>query len=246
MKYFGSPYLFILLACPGLLQAQGMKFIDLTNISQRTELRHPPAPPPECEKANCISGGSVGGSVVDGAPDWRDPRALDVSLLRISPTDIDPAKPFEVEFEARNTGTVAMDIPVSPHLSDLQPIDESVPFSYFSLQLVVAGEGELQGSKVSSSGFVELYGAADHPESMMVLKPGEWIRVRANVKLFYCPAESITMLFRGNFGLRKNTFKPSPGGEFTEVRNLYPNITPTPPITVHLLRTDSEQPRKQR
>jgi hypothetical protein len=119
-----------------------------------------------------------------------------------------------------------------------------LPFSYFSLALVVAGEGEPQGPKVACTGFVELYGSPDHAETMMVLKPGEWIRVRANVRLIAAPLEPVTALFRGDFWLRKNTFKPVPGGEFTEAHNLYPNTTSTPSIAVHLLRPDSAQPKK--
>jgi len=39
-----------------------------------------------------LCGGTGGGSVVDGAPDRRDPRALGVYLLRVTPTDINPTR----------------------------------------------------------------------------------------------------------------------------------------------------------
>jgi len=55
-------------------------------------------------------------------------------------------------------------------------------------------------------------GSPDHPESMIVLRPGEWIRVKANVLLRKWPEESISIRFRGDFWLRKNTFRPHPGG----------------------------------
>ena len=245
-EIFGYLYLLVLLACPGQVHAQETRFIDLTSVAQRTELRHPPSPPSECEIGNCVGSGSGGGSVVDGAPDTRDPRALGIYLLRITPTEIDPANAFEVEFQVRNTGTIVLDIPVSPHLSDLQPIDESAEFSYASLALVVEGEGELRGSRASATGFIQLYGTPEHTESMMVLKPGEWIRVRANVKLISWPAEPTAMFFRGNFWLRKNTFKPAPGGGFSEMRNLYPNLTPTPPIAIRLRHASSDRPGKDR
>jgi hypothetical protein len=61
-----------------------------------------------------------------------------------------------------------MELPVSPHLSDLQPSDVSLAFNYFSLALVVRGDAEPDGPPVSSIGFVELFGAPDHAESMMV------------------------------------------------------------------------------
>src|SRR5579859_4883031 len=185
--------LLLVLSCPGLLRAQEMKFIDISSIRQRTELRYPPAP--EC-KTGTLCAVSGGGSVADGAPDRRDPHALGIYLLRVTPTDINPAEPFQVEFKILNTGTAPIEIPVSPHLSDLQPNDESMSFSYFSIALVVRGEGETQTPYVDCSGFVELYGSSDHPESMMVLRPGEWIRVTANVLLRQWPQEPISMRFR--------------------------------------------------
>lgn len=187
----------------------------------------------------------MGVSVGDGAPDVRDPHALGVYLLRVTPTDINPAEPFEAEFKVLNTGVAPIEVPVSPHLSDLQPSDESVAFSYLSLALVVRGEGEPQGPDLSTIGFVELYGSTDDSGSILVLKPGEWIRVRASMKLHTRPLEPVSALFRGDFWLRKNTFHPQPGGEFTEIDNLYPNTTPTPSIAVHLLGPGrSEQPKQ--
>jgi hypothetical protein len=242
MNPFRISYLLLLLAWPALARAQEMKFIDLTSLTQRTELRYPPAPPSlDCKEGNCLGGGSGGGSVADGAPDRRDPHALGIYLLRVTPTDIDPSKPIEVDFQVRNTGTAPLDIPVSPHLSDLQPTDVSSSFDYFSIALVLAGEGD--GQKTGCLGFVELYGSPEHADTMTVLKPGEWIRVRANVNLRACPPRPVTTAFRGDFWLRNNTFRPTPGGQFTEVRNLYPNATSTPAVAVRLVNPASDQPK---
>jgi len=237
-----SSLLLLVLSCPAILRAQEMKFIDISNIRQRTELRYPPAP--ECNTGT-LCGGSGGGSAVDGAPDHRDPHALGVYLLRVTPTDINPAEPFQVEFKVLNTGTASIQIPVSPHLSDLQPNDESMSFSYFSIALVVRGEGETQTPYVDCFGFVELYGSTDHPERMMVLRPGEWIRVTANVLLRKWPEEPISMRFRADFWLRKNTFRPHPGGQSMDAQNLYPNTTQTPYVPFRLLRQSvSEKPKQ--
>jgi hypothetical protein len=94
--------------------------------------------------------------VVDGAPDKRDPRALGVYLLRVTPTDIDPREPFEAEFKVVNTGQVGIELPVSPHLSDLQPNDESLHFHYFSLILFVRIEPEPQGPDVGGDSYISL------------------------------------------------------------------------------------------
>jgi len=152
-------FLLLLFTLPCLLRAQEIKYIDLTDVRQRTELRQPPAPQSDCKGGTgCIGGGYGGGSVGDGAPDRRDPHALGIYLLRF-PTDINPAEPFQVEFRVLNTGTAPMELPVSPHLSDLQPSDVSLAFNYFSLALVVRGDAEPDGPPVSPIGFVELFGA---------------------------------------------------------------------------------------
>jgi hypothetical protein len=232
-------FLLLALALPCVLKAQEIKYIDLASVRQRTELRHPPAPPSDCTAGkSCTGGGYGGGSVGDGAPDQRDPHALGIYLMRVTPTDINAAEPFQVEFKILNTGTAPIELPVSPHLSDLQPGDESVPFNYFSLALVVRAEPGPQDPPVDSIGFVELFGSSDHPESMMVLRPGEWVRVSASVKLLKYPSAPVSARFRGDFWLRRSTFCPHPGGQFIETNNLYPNNTPTPFVAVRLRPPD--------
>jgi hypothetical protein len=225
------------------LDAQELKSIDLRGVSQRVELRHPPAPPPDCvEGKPCMmSGGVVSGAVSDGAPDTRDPRALGVYLENVYSNEINPTQPFEVEFKLLNTGRVPMSIPVSPHLSDLQRND-SEPFEYFSIALDVRVAEVPDGIGVVAGGaFVELYGAADHEGTMLVLKPGEWIRVNANVKFRQWPVERVDARFRGGFWLRKNTFTPRPGGSSRDSQNLYPNHTETPWTTVKLVPSTVQQ-----
>ena len=241
-----SAFLLLVLAWPGSLKAQEIKYIDLSSVRPRTELRYPPAPPADCKEGKPCGGGIYGGgSIGDGAPDQRDPHALGIYLLRVTPTDISPAEPFQVEFKILNTGTATMELPVSPHLSDLQPSDESVAFNYFSFALTVRGEAEAEGPPINSLGFVELFGSPDHAESMTVLRPGEWIRVSANIKLLASPPKPISVRFQGGFWLRRNTFHPHAGGQFIEANNLYPNSTPTPFVDVRLLPHDGDALPKQ-
>jgi hypothetical protein len=220
----------LLLLTFGSLTAQEINYIDLTFVSQRTDLRHPPAPPPVCKDGTCAGGGFGGVGIACGAPDVRDPHALAVQLLRVTPADIDPAVPFEAEFRVLNSGLAPIKLPVSPHLSDLQSSDESATFSYFSLALVVRVQSDSQQPVVSPVGFVYLYGSPDHEGTMQELKPGEWIRVRANVKLNSGPTEPASVRFQGEFWLRTTTYHPHPGGSSSDIVNLYPNATPTPPI----------------
>src|SRR5258708_25633759 len=172
------------------LHAQEIRYIDFPFAKQRTELRHPRG---DC-KEGMVCGGSGGGSVVDGAPDRRDPRALGVYLLHVTPTDINPLEPFEAEFKVLNTGQVSLELPVSPHLSDLQPSDESLDFHYLSLSLVVRGEPDPQGPEVAAVGYVTLYGSPDRDGSVIVLQPGKSIRLRATITLHAWPSEPVAPL----------------------------------------------------
>jgi hypothetical protein len=111
-----------------------MKYTDISNVRQRTELRVPPAPPPVCEESKgCVGGAYRVFMVGDGAADRHDAHALAIYWLRVTSTEMNPAEPFQVEFRVLNSGTASIELPVSPHLSDLQPTDETVDFDYFSL-----------------------------------------------------------------------------------------------------------------
>lgn len=225
--------LFLMAAIP--VSAQQIVFIDLVSTSQRIELRHPPAPP----AVNGYGGGYSGVSIGDGAPDIRDPHALGIYLDAVDPHGVDPTLPFEVEFKVLNTGSAAIELPVSPHLSDLQPSDSSKGFTYLSLALVVATVEDPR-----SIGYVELYGAPDHEGTMRVLKPGEWLRVEAKLKMQALPPASNTLHLQPGFWLRSNKYIPHPGGSSRQIDNLYPNATKTPPVEVRWL-TSVLQPSKQ-
>lgn len=234
-----------LLVCSGLLEAQEIKFLDLSNIQQRTALRSPPAQQPDCQpNQSCVGGGYVGGSVVDGAPDPRDPRALGVALDAVVPTDI-TLDPFEAEFRIINTGLVSIDLPVWPHLTDLQPPDEWQKFQYLSLALVVRLSATAPAQALGL-GYIELYGSVEHEDTVVTLKPGQWIRVRAKIKLHTWPSQAVEAQLRGDFWLRKNVYKPHDGGALSEAVNDYPNHTILAPIvTVRFSPTHSASKQAQ-
>jgi hypothetical protein len=235
--------LVLMLACPCWAGAQEVKFIDLSSIKQHTQLRFPPAPQGYCPPgASCGTGtGFSSGSVADGAPDWRDPRALGVWLVHVTPTNINPLEPFQVEFLVRNTGRASIEIPVSPNLSELQPEDDTVAFTYLSLSLVVVAGEE------PNLGYVSLFGSQAHKGTVLRLRPGEWVRVKANLKLDKWPQEVTSVDLHGMFWLRRVTFRPGQGGASTEMDNLYPNATRTPPVHVHLIRpTPPDLPQRHR
>ena len=224
--------LLLLLISPALLKAQEVRLVDLLDVEQRTTLRFPRDP--SCA-AGELCAGSVGGSGADGASNPRDTRALGVALDRVTPTDI-TLDAFEAEFRLFNTGLAPITVPVWPHLSDLQPSSELQSFSYLSLGLQVRlfGTGPVQGLGV---GWVELYGSAEREDTTITLKPGEWVRVKAKVKLHTWPSKPMDAKLQPDFWLHNNTFKPRIGGGFTEAANIYPNHTLFPAVTIHFSPT---------
>lgn len=213
-----------LLCCP-VLGAQEVRYIDLTAVEQRTELRYPPA-----AGSNGPADGSAAIRIVDAAADIHDPHALGVFVTHRTANQIDPTQPFQVEFKVVNTGTAPIPVPVSPHLSDLQPTDDSVPFHYLSLALYVSVVEDRR-----SQADVRLYGAVHRDGTIVTLQPGEWIRVTAEVKFNTPPAAPDESRLDATFLLKKNTWHPHPGGSLTEMEALYTNVTPTPPLKVFWL-----------
>lgn len=246
MRFVDGMLLFFLLVWSPYLRAQEIKYLDLSLSNSARSfaiLQHQSRTVRKAVAASAVVGVAEVSSMVHlmcathmrWAPTcWVSLRQTSIRMYRSR-----PSSRFLIP------GSAPIEVPISPDLSNLQPRDESVAFSYLSLGLLVRGEGEPKGPKVSTIGFVELYGSTDQDGSVLVLKPGEWIRVRANVKLQTPPTEPASAHFRGDFWLRRNIFRPFPGGAFTETTNLYPNATPTPSIAVRLLGPRrSEQPKQ--
>ena len=228
----GQAGLLLLFTSATLLSAQEVKYIDLSAIQQRTSLRHPPATASDCPNESCFGVGEI----ADGIIDRRDPHALGAYLLSVSPIDgVNPFGPFEAEFKILNTGLVTVEVPAWPHLSDLQPADDSAAFAYLRITLAVEGDG-----RSPIAGTVSLYGSPDREGTILVLKPGEWIRVKANVKPESSPSIPAFTRFRGTLMMQKEIFHPRSGGGSTDIDNLGLNTTPTPWIPVHFRSPHSD------
>jgi hypothetical protein len=120
MRLAGSVVV-ILFAFVAAAAAQEVQFVDLTVEPQRVALKFPPSVPSPSGKGFASGGGS--GSEGDCASDIRDPHGVTVHLDGLDGQKINPARPFAVEFRFINSGRLPISIPVSPHLSDLQPTD---------------------------------------------------------------------------------------------------------------------------
>lgn len=200
--------------------AQQVKYIDLISTTQRVELRFPPPMPGQ-------NGGYGGGLIGDCGLDAREPRSLTVSLQSVISRDSDPQRPIEAEFKVLNTGQVPLELPVSPHLADLQPNDASAPFNYMSIALSVSPAEDR-----SIIGFIELYGKKDVAGTMMILNPGEWLRVDANVKFSSKPLPSGLFNMVSGYWLTRATFDPHPSGYSTVRQGICLKSEPTPSIPV--------------
>ena len=223
------------LACAVVLRAQEARFIDLSERQQRTLLRVPLVNQPNCSPQPCVVKRET--SVGDCTTALS---ALRVSVDHVTPIDI-TLDSFEADFRVLNAGAIPIDIPVSPHLSDLQPPGELRAFPYLSLALVVRLSA-IGLSQAHGIGWVELYGAAGHEGTIVILKPNEWIRVKANVKLHTWPSEPVDLRLSGDFWLHSNVFKPEESGGFVDSLDLCPNRTTLPStVEVHFSPTRTVQ-----
>ncbi|HXY49371.1 MAG TPA: hypothetical protein VEI01_07970 [Terriglobales bacterium] len=80
------------------------------------------------------------------------------------------------EVTVKNIDPAPLRLPFSPHLADLQPEDPAQKFAYSELRLVLWIAGGKEWS-ANTGGEVTLYGADNHPHTMLTLNQGEWVRI---------------------------------------------------------------------
>jgi hypothetical protein len=149
--------------------AQEVASVNLTKIGERRDLRSPPQRPRASGAVSSVNQTYGCGNSINSEGELRTTLvSLDRTHYRIG----DQPK-FEVTIE--NAGSTPLKIPFSPHLGDLQPADLGKKFGYLKLAVVLW----IGGTKWSANtgGTVFLYGAEDHPGTVLTLQPGEWVRV---------------------------------------------------------------------
>jgi hypothetical protein len=159
----------------GNLQAQEVAFLDLTQVAPRTEFRRP-APVAE---GNEIHGGS---NASYGCQDFRKPIGrLQTTLVGLDRSQYHENDRPEIEVKIENIGNQPVQIPISPHVADLQPQDPGQKFGYeeITILLWIGGIGWDQSTSVGTN----LYGRDDHAETLLTLNPGEWVRISAKSAL---------------------------------------------------------------
>jgi hypothetical protein len=149
----------------------------------------------------------------------------------------------EMEIKIENVGRVAMEIPWSPHLADLQPADETLPFSYSSMYITLLlrdSEGQVGAPVV-----VNLYGNHKHAGTLLVLRPEEWVRLRLQTALTI-PVEKLKessgWSANVSYGLRSEKFVPNVklGGYFTDIANDYPRQLSGAPVALEIRKPEAQ------
>jgi hypothetical protein len=152
--------------CP----AQEVASLDLTKIAVRDDLRRPKATSP-------VTGGYSGTEQTSRCLDsTQEVGTLRTSLVSLDRTHYQVGNESRFEATVENAGSTPFRIPFSPHLADLQPENPAQKFAYFKLQITLWIAASKQWS-TNSGGGVTLYGADNHANTMLTLKPGEWVRV---------------------------------------------------------------------
>jgi hypothetical protein len=155
--------------------AQEVAFLDFTKIAMHVDLRRPKATSP-------VTAGRAGAQQMIACRDSAHPAgSLRTSLVSLDRTSyvVGDEPVFEVTIE--NTGADPVSIPFSPQLADLQPQDPAKQFAYYELQVAIWIAGENWGT--DTGGRVALYGDSDHANTMVTLRPGEWVRVTGRGRL---------------------------------------------------------------
>ena len=88
-----------------------------------------------------------------------------------------------VTFEAKleNTSKAPIVIPWNPHPADVEATDPSKSYKYVSCSFGLGGTDKFGEPVILGS--VGLFGSPSVPKSLLELQPGDWVRIRAKVKL---------------------------------------------------------------
>ena len=155
--------------------AQEIASIDLTQITPRTDLRRP--------AATSVTSTPVSGTNENHACTDIDQSvgALRTTLAALDRTQYQFGSEPVFEVRIENAGTQALQIPISPNLADLQPPDPSQKFEFSQLSVALWMGGKRWNANMG--GGVFLYGADSHPETLVTLHTGEWLRIIGKGKI---------------------------------------------------------------
>ena len=169
--------------------AQEVAYLDLTTVEAHDNLRRPRG---NSETPKRYS--SIGST--NSCPDPTDNTGvLYTSLLSLDRTNYQVGDRPTFEVTIQNNGSEPIRIPFSPSLGGLQPENPAEKFAYFKLQITLWIAGDHRWS-TNMGGSEFLYGADNHANTMLTLKPGEWVRVRA--RGYLGPSRNLLDLMKAN------------------------------------------------
>lgn len=152
--------------------AQEVVSVDLTKVEARVDLRRPKA------TSDTTGGYSGAQSTTPCSSHAKGSYSLETSLVSLDREDYQVGDKPMFEVMIQNTSYSPIRIPFSPHLADLQPKNPAKEFTYNELQIVLwIAAGDRWSTNMGGSAI--LYGAENHPNTMLTLNPGEWVRVVA-------------------------------------------------------------------
>jgi hypothetical protein len=156
----------LLLTTSMAAQAVSVPVIDLTHVIARQRLREP--------TTASGSSSSVGyeGSILPAS-------SLVFTLISLKRNQSNDSSKFVGELELRNTGRDNIEIPVDPSSRDLEPMSSAASYDYVKAYIWLAAE-QAAGQNLPGAG-LPLYGARSVPASLRTLKPGDAVRIRANI-----------------------------------------------------------------
>ena len=157
--------------------AQEAGFVDLTGIAARTEFRQPATQAAEHASRIHRGAGKLPGCPANGTP------ALRTTLLWLDRSEYQVGDEEKFQVQIENIGSAPITIPFSPHVADLQPEDPGQKFRYSTLIVVLWLGGESWSESQGSGSEIALYGVDDRPDTMLTLRPGEWVQVTGKGKL---------------------------------------------------------------
>ena len=153
--------------------AQEVAVVDLTKVGAKADsLRRPKATSP------ARGGYGSSGYTYSCQDDRHSAGALKTTLVSLDNSRYQLGDEPIIEVTIENTGSTAIRIPVSPHISDLQPKDPAQKFAYYELRIALWIAGGERWAKDTGEN-AGLVGSDDHADTTITLNPGEWLRVVA-------------------------------------------------------------------
>ena len=143
--------------------AQQIGLLDLTTAIEKDRLREPEGM----------------GGVSCGSSDHTDYPEVAISLTSLDRTQYALGEDVRFEVKIQNVGKDPVVLPWAENVADFEPQDPAVQYSYregtVSLRI-----GSVEENFLIFSSF---YGSTERPESLKVLRRGEWVTVRGRTQL---------------------------------------------------------------